>query len=209
MRNVNIKDVEKALGFSLNDEQMEVLDASVWELIRMNAPKERCTGSTTAAALRVLLSQGNNTVELCCPQTDNKNNTPADHMLLLACSNYSDDTDRRKYKVFCREIIELGQRLTEAGIDVRECSYGKSSTKLSINHACKKPFVYEAKLDLDTSEADEKLNKLTQDIERLNKAAEEMRDKLCEGLEKMCALAELAADKINESSYFIGENDDP
>lgn len=192
MRNVNIKDVEKALGFSLNEEQMEVLDADVHELIRMSAPKERCTGSTTAAVLRVLLSDGENPVELCCPQTDSRNNTRTDHMLLLACSNYSDDTSRRKYDVFCRKIIELGQRLTEAGIDVRECSYGKSSTKLSINHACKKPFVYEAKLDLDTSEADEKLNKLTQDIERLNKAVEEMRDKLCEVLEKMRSLAELA-----------------
>lgn len=209
MRNVNIEEVEKALGFSLNEEQKRVLDAEVYELMDMKAPKERCTGSTTAAVLRVLLSDGENPVELRCPQTDGRNNTCADHMLLLACSAYSDDTNRRKYDGFCRKIIEVGQKLTEAGIDVRPCSYGKSSTKLSINHACKKPLVYEAKLDLDTSEADEKLKKLTQDIERLNKAAEEMRDKLCEGLEKMCALAELAADKINESSYFIGENDDP
>lgn len=119
--NLSFEKLEDVLGFCLKDEQKKVLNTPAIFLWDMEATIERCTGSTTAAVLKLLLDEGktpiflpNSLNQLCCLPED-------DFFIVKACCHYSgDDKKRVRYFSFCDYTIKIGQKLSAAGINVRE-----------------------------------------------------------------------------------------
>lgn len=120
MRDVDLEKVEKVLGFPLNEEQLRVLCAPINIFRMMTAPEKRITGSTTAAILKMLLSVGGTIDE----------STEFGKYWTKIFAHYSgDDEDPRRYRMFCMEVIKIGQKLNENDIDIRHFVFRNTSTK--------------------------------------------------------------------------------
>lgn len=174
--NVSFEEIEKALGFQLNAEQKVVLTVPLGVLWDREAPTERCTGSSTAAALRILLSEGDGTLEVERFYPDILHDRPFyensanDTFLVKCCSHYArDDKTKARFQCFANRVIELGQKLSSAGINVRPVTF---CNRCSTNRL-EKPSRQTLKLgiDVDTSALtalETILDRLTQKAKDLN-----------------------------------------
>ena len=173
--NVSFEEIEKALGFQLNAEQKVVLTVPLGVLWDREAPTERCTGSSTAAALRILLSEGDDILymERFYPDILHYHifeTTKDDAFLVKCCSRYArDDKTKARFQCFANRVIELGQKLSSAGINVRPVTF---CNRCSTNRL-EKPSRQTLKLgiDVDTSALtalETILDRLAQKVKDLN-----------------------------------------
>lgn len=174
MRCNSLEEIEKALGFELTDLQKKVICAPIEEFLEMKAPEGRLNYTTTAAALRLLFSEGDTVIDLM-KYMPGKNNRFEDgviddddftdlrnFMIVNSCAGYSGDySDRFRYSVFCHTVMNLYNKLWSAKIDVREVTFGRRKKHNSD---------YFITFKTDTSS----LKELEQIIDRLTKKAERL-----------------------------------
>lgn len=179
MRNINLKDIEKALGFELTELQKKVICVPDDEFMKLKAPEGRRNYTTTAAALRLLFSDGDTVIDLAkfAPGGESVKDGAdgvtdiKDLMLVSSCANYSGDFSyRRRYIFFCKTVLELYNKLWCAGIPVRDLVY--SGREMGIlanpeNHFNKKSNDLSFKVYVDTSE----LTALEKTLDRLTEKA--------------------------------------
>lgn len=134
MRNNSLEKIESALGFKLTDLQKKVICAPDDEFLDMKAPEGRLNYTTTSAALRLLLSEGDTVIDLMKytpPQNGHSiwdklisSTDTRDYMLVSSCAGYSGDyTCKRRYFIFCDTVCKLYNNLWSAGINLRDVKY--------------------------------------------------------------------------------------
>ena len=174
MRCNDLEKIEKALGFKLTELQKKVICAPIEEFLEMKAPEGRLNYTTTAAALRLLLSDGNTVIDLM-KYKPGKNNRFEDgviddygftdlhdFMIVSSCAGYSGDySNRLRYRMFCHTVMKLYNLLWLAGIDVREVTFSWHK---------KQKCEYSMTSKIDTSS----LTELEQTIDRLIEKAEKL-----------------------------------
>lgn len=183
MRNIDFGKIEEALGFELTGLQKEVICASDEEFLKMRAPEGRLNYTTTAAALRLLLSEGDTVIDLTefVPGTHTATLSGAkikDFMLVSACAGYSGDyKNRRRYLfAFCDTVLKFYNRLWNAGIPVRNVTYGfrdKGIQPASDRRSGTKN-EYTLRVCVDKSE----LNELEKALDRLTEKAQRLAELL-------------------------------
>ena len=174
MRCNDLEKIEKALGFKLTELQKKVICAPDEEFFKMKAPEGRLNYTTTAAALRLLFSEGDTVIDLIkyMPGKNNRSEDgvidggdPTDlhnFVIVSSCAGYSGDySDRRRYSIFCHTVMKLYNQLRFARIDVRDVSFSRHK-----KHKCE----YSMMVEIDTSS----LTKLEQTIDRLTEKAERL-----------------------------------
>lgn len=171
MRNNSLEKIESALGFKLTDLQKKVICAPDDEFLDMKAPEGRLNYTTTAAALRLLLSEGNTVIDLMkytpfsgdFPDGDRGINIK-DYMLVSSCAGYSGDyTCKRRYFIFCDTVCKLYNNLWSAGINLRDVKYRRMPLTIIEK---KSPDEY---LISSLEELKYTLDELIEKMERLNK----------------------------------------
>ena len=174
MRCNSLEEIEKALGFKLTELQKKVICAPFEEFLEMKAPKGRLNYTTTAAALRLLFSEGDTVIDLI-KYMPGKNNRFEDgviddddltdlrnFMIVSSCAGYSGDyIDRLRYSLFCKTVVNLYNKLWSAGVDVREVTFGRYKKQ-------KNDYSIAVKVDISS------LKELEQTIDRLTKKAESL-----------------------------------
>lgn len=174
MRCNSLEEIEKALGFKLTELQKKVICAPIGEFLEMKAPEGRLNYTTTAAALRLLFSEGNTVIDLI-KYMPGKNNRFEDgviddddltdlrnFMIVSSCAGYSGDyIDRLRYSLFCKTVVNLYNKLWSAGVDVREVTFGRYKKQ-------KNDYSIAVKVDISL------LKELEQTIDRLTKKAESL-----------------------------------
>lgn len=119
MRKFDINEVEKILGFKLTDEQKCIIfckDFDSWD------NGKRKTGLTTAAALRLLFSDGD-TLHSCFFDDFAELNKYA-----AVSGDNVGNCYRGRFRFFMDMVIDLGRKLSSAGIDVREIYHNDDCT---------------------------------------------------------------------------------
>lgn len=174
MRCNSLEEIEKALGFKLTDLQKKVICAPFEEFFEMKAPEGRLNYTTTAAALRLLLSEGDTVIDLMKYKPGKENRTEDgvindndftdlnNFILVSSCTGYSGDyNSRNRYNLFCYTVMKLYDLLWSSGIDVRGVTFGRYK---------KQKNDYSIAVKADTSS----LKELEQTIDRLTKKAERL-----------------------------------
>lgn len=176
MRCNDLEKIEKALGFKLTELQKKVICAPDEEFFKMKAPEGRLNYTTTAAALRLLFSEGDTVIDLIkyMPGKNNRSEDGVidggDHltdlqkfMIVSSCAGYSGDySNRLRYSsIFCHTVMKLYNLLWSAGIDVREVTFSWHK---------KQKCEYSKTFKTDTSS----LTELEQTIDRLTEKAEKL-----------------------------------
>lgn len=119
MRKFDINEVEKILGFKLTDEQKCIIfckDFDSWD------NGKRKTGLTTAAALRLLFSDGY-TLHSCFFDDFAELNKYA-----AVSGDNVGNCYRGRFSFFMKMVINLGNKLSAAGIDIRKIVYNGKKT---------------------------------------------------------------------------------
>lgn len=172
MRDNSLEKIESALGFKLTELQKKVICAPDDEFFNMKAPEGRLNYITTAAALRLLLSEGNAVIDLI-KYMPGKNNRFEDgviddddltdlrnFMIVSSCAGYSGDyIDRLRYSLFCNTVVNLYNKLWSAGVDVREVTFGRHKKQ-----KCDYSIAFKSLKELEQT-----IDRLTKKVERLNK----------------------------------------
>lgn len=170
MKKYDLKDVEKALGFELTALQKQVITASMDEFLKMVAPEGRKNFTTSAAVLRLLLSEGD-TIDLLKFSPGNLHDGTAaaekNFFDVSSCAGYSGDYDNKKrYYMFCETVMDFYNRLWCAGIDPRPVTF--------INRNKKQNYLYEVKFDTSG------LTRLENIIDRLIEKTEKLQKNILE-----------------------------
>lgn len=119
MRKFDINEVEKILGFKLTDEQRCIIFCGHFDSWDTG---ERRTGLTTAAALRLLFSDGD------ALRAHHHNDS---ELLKKYAALSGDNIGHRlsgRFRFFMDMVIDLGRKLSSAGIDVREIYHNDDCT---------------------------------------------------------------------------------
>lgn len=121
-KNVDTEDIEKALGFKLRENQLEIICMSMSDLMRMPEPTERNTGATTAAALRLLLSRGTEVL------------SSEDSLVREYARVAGDSLLKYRFFMFCETVFCLAEKLIKAGINIHHFRMGTRSTESFIKN---------------------------------------------------------------------------
>lgn len=177
--NVSFEEIEKALGFQLNAEQKAVLTVPLGVLWDMEAPTERCTGSSTAAALKILLSEGDDILYMERLSPDILyghhfyENSANDTFLVKCCSRYArDDKTKSRFQCFANRVIELSHKLTSAGINVRPVTFCNRCSTNRLEKTSRQTL--QLGIDVDTSA----LTALETILDRLAQKAKDLNEQL-------------------------------
>lgn len=128
----DLEKIEKALGFELTTLQKQVITAPDEEFEEMVAPEGRLNYTTTAAALRVLLSNGP-TLHI---ENDIDNRTfrlkeksywtlSKDCQFIINCAVYAGDyPDENRFYFFMKVLWDLSEKFFQADIPYRGVCFG-------------------------------------------------------------------------------------
>lgn len=130
MKKISFEKIEMALAVTLSKVQKEIITEPYRSFCKRSPSiaEFRSREVETAAILRLILSEGDSCIDLDLigrELTDGTGTDPADIDLVRACAWLHSQalSDRKRYQGFCLETIRLGQKLFNAGVEVRDICY--------------------------------------------------------------------------------------